>query len=149
MERLGLGENFDKIVARAARKMRDGDVFKPRRAAHDLVERAVAAAGVDAQLFVRLGGAPRDDLAVARLGGQRDLVFQLVLAQHALHGLGVFLRMIVFSRRGIDDEQMLHGAAPSVVHINITLQATVIQLALFDRLLAVIVLKFRLGGRCV
>ena len=105
---LGVREVFDEIVAGAAGIVRHGQVLRAGRAADHLVEGAVAAAGVDADLLAggrRLAG---DGAAVAGLFRDPDGVVQPVgLAERTDRGAELY-GLIVLPRRWIDDEQVLH-----------------------------------------
>ena len=104
-----LGEDLDKIIAGAARKMGDGGVAEAGGAVDHLIERSVTAAGVDAHRVA--GGSRRagDLRAVAGRAGHQNLIGQTALVAGIADKLGEFAGLVVFSRRRIDDKQMFHG----------------------------------------
>ena len=109
-----IGENFDEIVAGAAGKMRHGGVGMARRAVDDLVERAVAAAGIHPQLLA--GGGFRLDLC-ARIHGRGrdvDLVGVRAALEREARLLGHVFMPVLAAGDGVDDEQMFHSGIPAL-----------------------------------
>ena len=107
-KRRGFGEHLDHIVAGAAGEMRHGRVIKPHRAVDDLVERSVAAAGIETDFFTGCGRFTRDAAAVAGLFRAVNLIGKASRAAHGFNLPGVFLRAVIFSRGRVDNKNMLH-----------------------------------------
>ena len=103
-EGLGIVKQLHKIVAAAAGKDGDGRVVIACRTGSHLVQRPVAAAGVDADLFALCGCFPGDADGLSRGCGDPDLVIQLPGTADLVDGVTVFLGPVVASRRGIDNE---------------------------------------------
>ena len=111
--RLLLAEHADEVVARAAGEVRDGGVGKAGRAVYALVERAVAAAGVDAQ--VRAAPGLVAYLAHGVHGRAGDVYLKVRLAAHAAHGLVYEAYLLLgpaFARHGVYYKKMLHFFPP-------------------------------------
>ena len=107
-----LAEHAAEVVARAGGEGADRNVRKLRRAAHALVEGAVAAAGVHAQMLA--GGGLRTNLGRRVHRGARDVYLKLpaALGKRGLHLCPDGIRRVVPAGRGIDDKNMLHITAP-------------------------------------
>ena len=103
-ERGGVREDLDEIVAGAAGKMRDRGIRIADHAVDDLVERAIAAAGVDADGIARGRRRLRDPGAVARGAGDEDLIGKAMLVAHLADHLGEFAGLVVFACRRVDDK---------------------------------------------
>ena len=104
----GFTEEPDEIVPAAPGIGGDGQIGKSRRAGCDLVQRAVAAAGVDAVLLPGFSRFPGDAAAFSRSLGYLDAVVKPpgIAAFH--NGGGVLLRVIPAACRRVDDEQVFH-----------------------------------------
>ena len=107
-----LAEHTAEVVACAGGEGADRNVRKLRRAAHALVEGAVAAAGVHAQMLA--GGGLRADLGRRVHRGARDVYLKLpaALGKRGLHLCPDGIRRVAPAGRGIDDKNMLHISAP-------------------------------------
>ena len=108
-KRRGVGKNLDGVVAGAARIVRHRRILEACHPAHDLVERAVAAAGIHPQLLA--GGRLRSDLGACIHGRGRDIELVSVLAalKRAARLLGNVFAPVLAAGDGIDDEQMFHS----------------------------------------
>ena len=91
--------------------MGDGHVVIAHHAGDHFIEGAVTAAGVDAQLLAGLGGLTGNAGTVSRRLGAGDLKSQPPLLAGLSDLVGKFHRVVVFTCRGIDDEQVLHGSS--------------------------------------
>ena len=119
---LVLAEHLDEVVAGAAGEVGDGGVGEARRAVHALVERAVAAAGVDAQL--RAVGRGLADVAAGVHGRLGDVYVKAVafalLGGEAVYGLvyepQLVLRLLL-ARDGVDYKEMLHLRLPPFLYM--------------------------------
>ena len=108
-------EAADEIVARAAREMGDRDVASTRRAADALVERSVAAAGIDAQLLSGCRVCLDLPAGVHRRRRRIDLKAAAALRKRPGGLRGDLPGAVAASGHGIDDKQMLHGFSLSGV----------------------------------
>ena len=88
--------------------MGDGGIFKACHAADDLVERAVASAGIQPDLLPGFTGAARNGFAVAGGFGDTDLIGKTLCAADPLDILRIARRMVGFSGGGIQNKNMLH-----------------------------------------
>ena len=110
-QRLGvLTEVFKEIVARA-----DGDaghrgVGKARDAVGDLVDRAVAAAGVKADIVARLRDRARQSRRVPARLGEHALNVQIVISFQRLGHRVDALTAVLLPRCGVDDKNVLQEA---------------------------------------
>ena len=105
-------EVFEKIVARA-----DGDaghrgVGIARDAVGDLIDRAVAAAGIEPHLFSALGKTARERGRVADRRGEHTLYVQTVLFPQRLRHRVDALAAVVLTGRRIDDKNVFQGTGP-------------------------------------
>ena len=89
--------------------MGDDGVFKAHRAVDDLVEGAVAAAGVEADILSGGAGSPGPFGQIPGPPGDGDGVGDGPAPQHGV-GRGLDLgRPVAETGGGIDEKQMLHG----------------------------------------
>ena len=105
-------EVFEKIVARA-----DGDaghrgVGIARDAVGDLIDRAVAAAGIEPHLFSALGKTARERGRVADRRGEHTLYVQTVFFPQRLRHRVDALAAVVLTGRRIDDKNVFQGTGP-------------------------------------
>ena len=105
-------EDLHKIIAAASGVVGHRHVGEACRAADDLIEGAVTAAGVDPQFFSGLRRFCCDTSARSRCLGHLDAVGKPPFAAHFFNGCGIFLCPVPASRSRIDDEKMGHGLPP-------------------------------------
>ena len=103
-------EVFQKVVARAGGDAGHGGVGKARNAVCHLADGAVAAAGVKADGFTRLRQLPGHVRGTAGAVRQHAGAVQTVLVPQPVRHLIDAGPLVLFSRAGVDDENVLHGA---------------------------------------
>ena len=106
-------EHADKIVAGTAGEMGDGHVGEQRRAVYALVEGAVAAAGVDAQVATVLRLGPYFAHGVHGRGGDVYLKLRRVPRGGGQTAYGLVYQpqlvlRLYFAGDGVDYEEVLH-----------------------------------------
>ena len=112
VERAGVGEQLDEVVARAAGVVRHGRVGKALHAVDDLVERAVAAAGIDAHRRAGCGRRVGKPCAVAGCAGDEDLIVETAPDAGRADLLRDLAGAVALPGGGVNDEQMLHRETP-------------------------------------
>ena len=101
---LGIVKELDEIVAAAAGEHRHRRIGKSRHAADHLVQRSVAAAGIDAKFLSGFAGLPGDPGALTGSGGDTNFIVQLSCPADLVDNLAVFLGTVTAAGSRVDDE---------------------------------------------
>ena len=107
-KRRGVGKDLDGVVAGAARIVRHRSVGAACHAADDLIERAVAAAGIQPHLLPRFAGFSGERAAVAGGFGYADFIVEPARAANPFNILRKARGLIRFTGSGIENKNMLH-----------------------------------------
>ena len=138
-------EHAAEVVAGAGGEGADRNVLLKRGAAHALVEGAVAAAGVHAELLAVRRVEPDFARGVPGAAGHVDLIGFLPGPECSLNAGADFFGGVDASGFGIYDEQMFHWRLPLFkIHVQVALDHAVVELALFIRRFSVAAFKVRI-----
>ena len=106
-----VAKGLDKVVAGTHGEMADGHIPHAQGAPGDLIQRAVAAHGIEPQMGAAgLKAGPAHQFhPMARPLRHQDLIFQVTAHGHLAAEARQFRLPVVAARRRVDDKNMLHG----------------------------------------
>ena len=105
---IGIRKDLHKIIAAATPVAGDGYIGEACRTGHHFVERAVAAASVDAVFLTAFGGFSCDPVALTGGAGHFDAIVQAAHAANFFNVFAVLLGAVPAAGGGVDDKQMDH-----------------------------------------
>ena len=119
-----ISEIFQKIIACPDRDAGHGGIFSAHDTIGHFIGGAVAAAGVEADIFSRRGNVSRDLCCVTFVFGEDTVHRKMVAGFQTLGHLHQLYGAVPFSRSGVDNKYMSHGRPSCSLNFNILTQYT-------------------------